>query len=74
MYQITKNNCISIIKGDYNKFPIELYIGQFPKRSVIQLEEGDIAYFGVMEANSSFDQAIFKKELTVKDLDKYGNL
>ena len=74
MYKIVKNNCISIVKGDYIKFPIELYIGTFPKRSVMQLEEGDTAYFGIMEAQDSFDQAILKKALTVDDLDEYGNL
>ncbi len=74
MYNITKNNVITIVKGDYTKFPIELYIGKFPYRSVMQLEEGDIAFFGIMCAKDGFDQAIVKKELTVDDLDEYGNL
>lgn len=74
MYSIDTNNCVSIVKGDYCKFPLELYLGRFPKRQEFQLEENDTAYFGLFNSNESFDKAILKKTLTVSDCDEYGNL
>lgn len=74
MYSITKNNVVSVVKGDTIRFPIELFIGKFPYKQQMELEDGDKAYFGIFDSNTSFDQAVIKKVLTKDDEDEYGNL
>lgn len=31
MYQVIKNNVITIVKGDYIRFPVQLHAGKFSK-------------------------------------------
>lgn len=74
MYQVIKNNVITIVKGDYIKFPVQLHAGKFSKWIEYELEDNDTAYFGLMYPNTAFDQAILKKVLTKKDTDENGTL
>ncbi len=74
MYLIKKNNVITLTRGDYLKIPVVITRGRFPYDTEWTLEEGDYAFFGLMEPNKFFDEAILKKELTSEDLDSEGNL
>ena len=74
MYQVTKNNIVTVVKGDYLEFPVILHGGKFPHWHEYILEENDIAYFGLMYPHTEFDKAIFKKVLTEKDADETGRL
>lgn len=74
MYYITKNNVISLNRGDYLKIPLNLTTGSFPAKVNWELEEDDVVYFALMRPNQIFERAILKKEITKKDEDENGNL
>lgn len=74
MYVITKNKVITINRGDYASFMINLTIGKFPNEKVYPLKEGDILFFGLMEPNQHFENAFLKKELHYDDYDVEGGM
>lgn len=73
-YIVKKDNIISIIRGDSFKHIFELETGEFPRKKKLVLGEDDLIYFGVMYPKDYFEQCIFKKELTIDDIDSEGNL
>jgi len=74
MYQIKKNNIITINRGDYLEFPITLVKGEFPKQEVWELEGQDLVFFAIMEPHQPFEEAIVKKIYSVDDVDSEGYL
>ena len=74
MYLIDKNNNITITRGDYLEFPVKLVTGEFPRQSIWELEDNDVALFGLMLPHQPFEEALLKKTFTKDDEDKDGNL
>jgi len=72
LYLIKKDHVITMTRGDYVSFKIELKSGNFPFETKYKLEEGDILFFGLMEPNQPFEKAILKKELHYDDYDYEG--
>ena len=55
MYQVIKNNVITIVKGDYIKFPVQLHAGKFSKWIEYELEDND-TYFYIVAYSTNWDK------------------
>lgn len=80
MFDITNNNIISINRGDTLKYYFVIYLNDVSTddipmwqvcptvlrddNHIYPLQPGDKLYFGVMEANQSFENALIRKEFT----------
>lgn len=67
MLSISQNGIISMSKGDSWKTSIFINIGTDLEPAPYNLEEGDHVYFGVMEPNQPFKDALVCKKLGVAD-------
>lgn len=74
MYIIQRNNVITLTRGDYLRFPVDMTMGQFPAVEKWVMEEGDMIIFSLMEYNQPFEKGVFQKQYTYKDLDENENL
>ena len=74
MIEISRNGIIEMYRGDTFEFPLFINIGTkgHPVQYIVQ--EGDIVYFSVGEANQPFEKALIRKIFTVEDLDEDGNI
>lgn len=71
-YLIKKNKVITLTRGDYFSFSVELKDGKFPYEDTYVLSEGDILFFGLMEPNQPFEKALLKKQFGYDDYDVEG--
>lgn len=67
MLSISQNGIISMSKGDSWKTSIFINLGTALEPAPYNLEEGDHVYFGVMEPNQPFKDALVCKKLGVAD-------
>lgn len=75
LYLIEKNKVITMTRGDYLSFSVELKTGRFPNETYYTLSEGDVLFFGLMEPNQPFEKAFLKKEYGYNDYDmEHGTL
>lgn len=74
MYRVEHNNVLAIPKGDITVIPVEVVFTQFPENYKIILDQNDKLFFGIMEPNHSFDEAIIKKEYQVDSITPDGYL
>lgn len=58
------NNIITLVRGDTLKCPIYINIGTNIDPIYYVLQENDKLYFGLMECNQKFENAILKKTMT----------
>lgn len=61
MATIANNGIINIMRGDSFTFFQEINLGTKAFPEYYSLQEGDSLYFGVMEPNRSFEDAIIRK-------------
>lgn len=71
-YLIKKNKVITVTRGDYFSFSVELKKGRFPNEEVYVLSDDDVLFFGLMEPNQPFEKAILKKQFHYDDYDVEG--
>lgn len=74
MFTKSKNNVISMVRGDSASFYVTLNLGTVIEPNNYKLKLGDKVYFGVMEAHQSFEDAILTKVLTIDDVDEEGDV
>lgn len=68
------NNIIYLYRGDSFCKPILINVGTKLKPIYYKLTDQDTLYFGLMEPNKAFEDAIIKKKYTVNDdTDEDGN-
>ena len=67
MLSISQNGIISMSKGDSWKTSIFINIGTALEPAPYNLDEGDHVYFGVMEPNQPFKDALVCKKLGAAD-------
>ena len=62
MFNVSKNGIIEVVRGV--SFKVALFINQWTDLDPIRyvLKEGEHIYFGVMEPNYSFENAIVRKK------------
>lgn len=68
MFNISSNGIVTVNRGDSFEFPITLNIGDSMNRQNYVLTGNDVIYFGVMEPNQPFENAIIRKMVTANDL------
>lgn len=61
MFSISNNNIIKITRGDSAMITLALNIGTNVDPIYYSLQEGDRVYLGVMDPNTTFEQALIKK-------------
>lgn len=74
MFNITYNGIITVTRGDSFTLPLLLNFGTNLEPIHYQLTDRDIVYFGVMEPNQPFENALIRKRYTIKDVDEYGHV
>ena len=78
MYQISTNNIVSLSRGD--SFIVPLFINQGSKQCPIRYNlknhKSFELYFGVMECNQKFDDAVIRKKWTYDTglINQFGDL
>lgn len=74
MFNISYNGIITVHRGDSFKLPLVINFGTSLEPVYYNMPENDIIYFGVMEPNQPFENALIRKKLTNKDMDDKGNI
>lgn len=74
MLKINSNGTVVISRGDSADIP--LFINQGSKIQPIryELSGSDTLFFGIMEPNQKFEDAIVRKVYTSKDLNEHGDV
>ena len=67
MLSISQNGIISMSKGDSWKTSIFINVGTALEPAPYNLRDGDHVYFGVMEPNQPFKDALVCKKLGIAD-------
>ena len=75
MNDMSSNGIITLMRGDSFTSPILVNLGNKLIPNLYKLNEGDAMYFGLMEPNTAFEDAIFKKKFTCDSpKDEDGNI
>lgn len=68
MFTRFKNGTVYIVRGDSATFKVLLNTGTNIVPHIETVENGDSVYFGVMEPNQLFENAILRKRYVSKDI------
>lgn len=68
MFHVSKNDIITLTRGDTASFTLTLDTGNPLEPQEFIMEEGDIVKFRVMYPNCRFENSIIKKQYTIEDL------
>lgn len=69
------NGIIYLMRGDSYSFPLSINLGTAFTPEMYYLQEGDALYFGLMQPNQAFENAVLKKKYTYEsDTDDEGNI
>lgn len=68
MFSIGSSGEICLTRGDTARIDVNINQGTSMNPVKYIIQPGDEIYFGLMEPNQPFEQAILKKKLTSKDL------
>jgi len=71
---ITKDNKVSMTRGDSWEVPLFLNKGTAMKPLRYYLQDEDKVYLAIMEPNQPFEQAIVKKVFTNKNINRNGDV
>lgn len=74
MFYIENTGIIRITRGDSAEAPLFMNQGCELNPIRYELKDNDEVYFGVMEPNYPFEQAIIKKKYTKNDVNEYGDV
>lgn len=74
MLDISRNQIITLHRGDTFSCPIIIYVGNKIQSLVYNITDGDTLYVGIMEANQKFEDAIIKKVYTKEDANHFGDV
>ena len=74
MFHVTYNGIITINRGDSFVATMALTAGSEINPVVYEMTPDSFVYFGLMEPNQPFEDAIVKKKYTINDLDENGNV
>jgi hypothetical protein len=71
---ISSNGIINLMRGDSFTTPIYINLGSKLSPNMYKLKPGDSLYFGLMEPNQAFEDAILKKKFDfTSPADEEGN-
>lgn len=74
MFNISDNCIINMTRGD--SFEVALFLNQGTEADPLRytLSDKDEVYFGVMECNQRFEDALIRKKFTHQDLNENGDV
>ena len=64
MFEISMNNVVTMTAGDYGRIVTNINMGTLITPDYYDLENRDKVYFGIMEPNQAFENAIVRKVFT----------
>lgn len=67
MFRITKDNIITITRGDSGYIPVTLNINSTVDPQIYELKDTDIVYLGITEPQKPFEHAIVRKAINGSD-------
>ena len=74
-YRDYNNGIIHLLRGDSYTNPIIINLGSKLDPVIYKLTENDSLYFGLMEPNQAFEEAVLKKKYTcLSETDSNGNI
>ena len=74
MFKISNNGIITLTHGDTASAPLFLNAGTELNPIRYILKDSDELYFGLIEAGSTFENAILRKVYTKDNLNEYGDV
>lgn len=74
MYNVSYNGIITVNRGDSFTLPLYLSSGNPDDETSIVMDDYSFIYFGVMEPNEPFENAILRKKFSKADTDVNGNI
>lgn len=74
MFCLSENGNIRITRGDTIQFPFVPATGNSVSYLIYPMQERDEMYFGVMEPNSSFEDALIRKKYTYAHQNSNGSI
>ena len=74
MFNLLANNIIQVNRGDSFTVPLFININNDMNPIQYKLQDGAEIYFGVMEPNQLFEDAIIRKKYTSDNLNIDGNI
>ena len=73
MLNISKNNIITITRGDSFKLPVALNVGTASEPKYYDMTEFDMVFFAILQPNESWENALVKKTFNYADCLENGN-
>ena len=74
MFCLSENGIIRFTRGDTIEIPITIYDGNAVNYHRYKLKDKDELYFGIMEPNQFFEDAIVRKKCTALDMNEDGDI
>lgn len=74
MFTISSNGIITLNRGDSCSFPVDMKMGSVLNYEQYVMSSKDTIYFGIMEPNQPFENAIVRKKYTHEDQTTDGRL
>lgn len=74
MFNVFQNGTIYVNRGDSFQMPLVLNVGTKLEPLTYELDDNSFVYFGLMEPNQPFEDAIVRKMYTKADTDEYGRV
>lgn len=74
MFCLSDVGNVRLSRGDSVELPITLHDGTSLYNWEYQLQQNDELYFGLMEPNTFFEQAILRKKYTYENLEEDGSI
>ncbi len=63
-------NCFMLSRGDTFRFPITINCGTKLEPEIYELKQNDTLYIAILEPGQSFENAIIRQTLTMKNADE----
>ena len=74
MFNVFQNGTIYVTRGDSFQMPLVLNVGTKLEPLTYELTDNSFVYFGLMEPNQQFEDAIVRKKYTKDDVNEYGQV
>lgn len=74
MFNISYNGIITVNRGDSFTLPLALQLGNKLNPKRLEITENTYIYFGLMEPNQPFENALIRKKVGIESVDSDGNV
>ena len=74
MFNISFNGIITVNRGDSFQLPLYINLGTELEPVTCELTGTDVVYFGLMEPNTPFENALLKKKYVIDHVESDGSI